>query len=49
MRTSIFLADGDPADEEAIRRLFRLNHVLNEVLVFRDGEEAACKNRSPCV
>lgn len=40
MRNSIFLAEGDPADEEMIKRQFRLNHVLNEILVFRDGEEA---------
>lgn len=36
---SVLLVEDNPDDEELIKREFRLNHVLNPVLVVRDGEE----------
>lgn len=36
---SILLVEDNPDDEELIKREFRLNHVLNPILVVRDGEE----------
>lgn len=38
--TSILLVEDDWSDEELLKRQFRLNHVLNQLFVVRDGEEA---------
>ena len=36
----ILLVEDNPSDEELTLRAFKQGHILNEVIVVRDGEEA---------
>ena len=39
-RNVILLVEDNPDDEELTLRAFKHSHVLNEVIVARDGDEA---------